>query len=102
MYVAAKSDHEAREDDGLLGGSAFAIWHDEEAVEKCWYDNVEEHIKYLSRSACNESSKAQQRTHPGYSKLETRSFHRPNWRDVTIVSCIPQYARYIYSASLHL
>jgi hypothetical protein len=87
--------HEARENDGLLYRSASAVGNDEEAAAaaaaaKRWYHDEKVDIKYSLASRYTESSKAQRRVYPGYSKLETRSFDQLDWRDVNIVSPIPQ------------
>lgn len=92
--VATTPCQEARENDGLLYGSAGAVGHDEEAAEECWYHDEKADIKQSFNGGCCESFKAQReaqrRTHPGYPRPETRSFGRLDWRGLTIVSSTPQ------------
>ncbi|KAJ4373193.1 hypothetical protein N0V83_003486 [Neocucurbitaria cava] len=78
--------HEARENGGRLYGSAAAVGHDEEAAKECWYHNVDGDIKYLCEAGSNESSPAERREHPGYSKLETRRLKKLDPRKETISS----------------
>ena len=78
--------HEARENGGRLYGSATAVGHDEEAAKECWYHNVDGDIKYLFEAGYSESSPAERREHPGYSKLETRRLKKLDPRKETIVS----------------
>lgn len=83
--MVAGKPHEARENDGWLYG-ATAVEHGGEAANQHWYHNVAGDIRHLFEAGANESSTSQRRTHPGYSKLETRSFDDPDWREQAIVS----------------
>lgn len=78
--------HEASENVESASASARAVGRDGEANQERWYHNVEWDIKCLFEAGDNESSTAERRTHPGYPKLETRSFNLPDWRDHTTVS----------------
>lgn len=82
--MATRPYHEARENDGRLYGSATAVEHNEEASKERWYHNADAHIKYLFGAGYGGPSTAERRGHPGYSKLETPCFNKPDWRDVTI------------------
>lgn len=86
VEMATGPHYEARENGGGLYGSATVVGHDEEASKERWDGNADTHIKSLCDAGDNGSSTAEQRGPSGYSKLETRSFNRPDWRDVTIVS----------------
>jgi hypothetical protein len=76
--MATGTYHEARENGERLYGSGSATEHEEEAKAR-WYYGVED-IKYLHEAGENESNRAQQTQHPGYSKLETGSFQNLDWR----------------------
>lgn len=60
----------------------------EEATAKRWYSPIEVGIKWALSAGHSESSTAERRGRPVYSKLETRSSDELDWRDlnVTIVS----------------
>lgn len=94
--VATGPHDEARENDDLLYGLEAAFGNDEEVVEERWHHIVKGNMQDLSESGCNESSPAERRTYPGYSRFETRGFDKPDWRDVTIVSACDNNL-YIYN-----
>jgi hypothetical protein len=96
--MVAGARHEAREEDELLCELESAAGHDEEAAKEHWYHDEDEDIKCLLNAGEHESSTAQRTSHPGYSKLETRSFQNFDWRHETIVSPFPNELLYIYNA----
>jgi hypothetical protein len=100
--MATGHRHEARENDERLYGSGSAMKHDEEEAKERWYDNVDEDIKYLYEAGENESSTAQRTPHPGYSKLETKSFQHLDWRGhQAIVSPFPLHCTYTMPCPFH-
>ena len=74
----------------------MAVEHDEEAPKECWYHNVDGDIKDLYEAGYNESSIAERKGPPGYSKLETRRFNQLDWRAEAIVSSFLN-TLYLYS-----
>jgi hypothetical protein len=74
------------ENDGLLHESGSVVGGNEEAAAERWYHDEKESVKDLFEAGCTESSTAQRSRHPGYSRFETRSSDKLDWRDVTIVS----------------
>ena len=85
--------HEVEDSDQEAFGSETVQEYDDEATAKRWYHNAEAGIKWALSAGHNESSTAERRTRPVYSKLETRSSDELDWRDpnVTIVSSYLQY-----------
>lgn len=81
------SDEEALE-------SETAQEYDEETTARRWCHAAEDGIKWALSAGHYESSTAERRSRPVYSKLETRSSAELDWRDlnVTIVSSYPQYS----------
>lgn len=96
--MAAGARHEAKEKDELRSEAGSAGVHDEEAAEERWYHSEDEDIKCLLDTGEHESSTAQRTSHPGYPKLETRSFQNFDWRHETIVSSFPNELLYLYNA----
>ncbi|KAI8932855.1 hypothetical protein NX059_010335 [Plenodomus lindquistii] len=84
--TAAGPAHEARENDGWLYGSRESVEHGGEAANEHWYHNGDGGIKYLFEAGGNESNTAERRTRSRYSKRETRSFDKPDWRSAYIPS----------------
>jgi hypothetical protein len=93
--MATGPKHEARENNGQLYVSTSVVEHDEEAADERWCDDVNEDIICLLQAGENESSTAQRRTHPGYSKLETTTSQKLDWRAASIVSPYPN-TLYLY------
>lgn len=79
--------HEVEYSDEEALGSETAQEYDE-TTERRWYHTVEEGIKWALSAGHNESSTAERRGRPVYSKLETRSSDELDWREpnVTVVS----------------
>jgi hypothetical protein len=100
--MVAGGRNEARKKDELLCESGSAAGHDEEAAKERWYHEEDEDIRCLLDAGEHESSTAQRTSHPGYSKLETRSFQNFDWRHETIVSSFPNELLYLYNASAPL
>jgi hypothetical protein len=85
--------HEVEDSDEEALELETAQEYDEEATTKRWYHAVEDGIKWALSAGQHESSTAERRSRPVYSKLETRTSAELDWRDVnvTIVSSYPQY-----------
>ena len=85
--------HEVDVSDEQVFGSEIGQEYDEGTTKRRWYHVVEADIKWALLAGYSESSTAERRGRPVYSKLETRSSAEVDWRDpkVTIVSCYLQY-----------
>ena len=85
--------HEVEDSDEEAFGSETAQEYDDGATTKRWYQTAEAGIKWALSAGHSESSTAERRSRPVYSKLETRSSDELDWRDpnVTIVSSYLQY-----------
>lgn len=93
--AATGPHHEVRENEGLLSTSATAVGREKKEAKERWYSDAKIDIRNLDEARSNDSSTAQRRAYPGYTKLETRAFAGLDWRDVTIVSFILLFCTYI-------
>ena len=93
--------HEVEDSDEEAFGSETAQEYDDGATTKRWYQTAEAGIKWALSAGHSESSTAERRSRPVYSKLETRSSDELDWRDPNVTIVSPTFnTGYLYNVAL--